>query len=75
MPFGGEDQDVIYDRIYIGYKYTFVEPGQVGCAVVHSCRYMAQNAIPADMKPADLCQMTISDWEEKLGLEELTIFE
>ena len=34
-----------------------------------------QNAIPADMKPADLCQMTISDWEEKLGLEELTIFE
>ena len=72
----GEDQDVIYDRIYIGYKYTFVEPGQVGCAL--SCTpavYMAQNAIPADMKPADLCQMTISDWEEKLGLEELTIFE
>lgn len=58
------------------HKYTFVEPGQVGCAL--SCTpavYMAQNAIPADMKPADLCQMTISDWEEKLGLEELTIFE
>ncbi len=39
----GEDQDVIYDRIYIGYKYTFVEPGQVGCAL--SCTpavYMAQ---------------------------------
>ena len=72
----GQDQDVIYDRIYIGYKYTFVEPDQVGCAL--SCTpavYLAQNAVPADMKPADLCQMTISDWEEKLGLEELTIFE
>ena len=43
---------------------------------MHSCRlYGRKNAIPADMKPADLCQMTISDWEEKLGLEELTIFE
>ena len=60
----GEDQDVIYDRIYIGYALSCTP------AV-----YMAQNAIPADMKPADLCQMTISDWEEKLGLEELTIFE
>lgn len=25
----GQDQDVIYDRIYIGYKYTFVEPDQL----------------------------------------------
>lgn len=72
----GADQDVVYDRIYVGYKYTFVEPHQVGCALACAPSiYLAKDAVPEGMKPADLCTMTISDWEEKLKLEELTIFE
>lgn len=72
----GQDQSVEYDRIYVGYKYTFVEPNQVGCAL--TCApyiYLAQNAIPEGMKAADLKGMPINEWEKKLGLEHLTMIE
>lgn len=68
----GQDQSVEYERIYVGYKYTFVKPNQVGCAL--TCApyvYLAQDAIPAGMKASDLQKLTLSEWEKKLGLEPL----
>lgn len=68
----GQDQSVVYDRIYVAYKYTYVKPNQVGCAL--TCApyiYLAQDAIPEGMEAADLQHLTLSEWEKKLGLEEL----
>ena len=68
----GQDQSVEYERIYVGYKYAFVQPNQVGCAL--TCApyvYLAQNAIPQGMKPAELQGLTLSQWEQKLGLDPL----
>lgn len=68
----GQDQSVVYDRIYVGYKYTYVKPDQVGCAL--TCApyiYLAQDAIPEGMEASDLQRLTISDWEKKLDLEDL----
>ena len=71
----GQDQGVEYERIYVGYKYTFVEPHQVGCALTCAPYInLAQNAIPEGMQASDLRQLTISEWEKKLKLEELTIW-
>lgn len=68
----GQDQSVEYERIYVGYKYTYVKPNQVGCAL--TCApyiYLAQNAIPAGMKASDLKDMPINKWEMKLDLESI----
>ena len=71
----GEDQHVVYDRIYAGYKYIFAEPHQVGSAMACAPSiYLAKDAVPESMNPSDLCTMTISDWEEKLKLEDFTIY-
>lgn len=71
----GEDQHVVYDRIYAGYKYTFAEPHQVGCALACAPSiYLAQDAVPDGAKAADLCSMTIRDWEEKLKLEDIIVY-
>lgn len=69
----GQDQSVVYDRIYTGYKYLFVKENQVGCSL--TCApyvYLAQNAIPAGMKPEDLKGMPINEWEKLLNLEPLS---
>ena len=68
----GQDQSVIYDKIFVGYKYMFVKEGQVGCAL--TCApyvYLAQNAIQNGMMPSEVTELTITEWEEKLGLESL----
>lgn len=72
----GADEHVEYERIYVGYKYIFAEENQVGAAL--ACApfiYLAQDAIPKGMKASDLCKLSVSEWEKKLDLEPLTIFE
>lgn len=72
----GQDQGVEYERIYTGYKYIFVEPEQVGCALVTvPSVYLAQNAIPQGMDAASLHNLPLAEWEKKLELEELTFME
>lgn len=67
-----QDQGITYERIYVGYKYTFVEPEQIGCALACSPYiYLAQNAIPEGMEAADLQNLTISQWEKSLNLPKL----
>ncbi|MBC8593918.1 histidine decarboxylase [Oscillospiraceae bacterium N12] len=71
-----EDQGIEYECIYAGYKYVFVEPDQVGCAMTTiPAVYLAQNAVPQGMDAAALYKMPLTEWEKKLGLEELTFEE
>lgn len=68
----GQDQSVIYDRIYVAYKYKFIKENQVGCAL--TCApyvYLAQNAIPKGMQPSELTDMTLTEWENALELKPL----
>lgn len=72
----GLDQEVEYECIYAGYKYVFVEPGQVGCALVTvPSVYLAQNAIPQGMDAASMYKLPLVDWEKNLELKELTFME
>ncbi len=58
----GEDQDVKYKEIFVGFKTEWVPEGYVGCAL--TCApyvVLARNAVP---KPAHrLLTMTLSEWE------------
>ncbi|NJP09451.1 MAG: histidine decarboxylase [Leptolyngbyaceae cyanobacterium RU_5_1] len=68
----GEDQDVLYQEIYVGYKYQFTPANYVGCAL--TCApyvLLARNAIPAGGPASRLLSMTISQWEKSLNLSPL----
>ena len=68
----GQDQDVEYKEIFVGYKMLYVPEGYVGCAL--TCApyvLLAKNSIPNDMRPSSLQNMTISQWEEILNLQPL----
>lgn len=65
----GQDQDVKYREIFIGMKSMRITNGTVGCSLA-CVPYVTlpQNAIPDGMQPADLTDMTLSQWEDALGL-------
>jgi len=68
----GQDQDVLFSKIFVGYKFEWVPQGYVGCAL--TCApyvVMAQDAIPPNMQASDIIGMTISQWEQALGLPPL----
>lgn len=68
----GKDQQVIYDKIYIGCKYLFVEHGSLGCTIACAPNlYLAQRCVPESMAPADLATLTLSQWEEAVNLPNL----
>jgi histidine decarboxylase len=67
----GADQEVDYQAIYVGYKYQWVPQGYEGCAL--TCApyvVLAQNAVSFG-DPAQLLEMTISQWELAAGLPPL----
>ncbi len=69
-----KDLDVALGKIYIGFKYVFTEPDQLGCAM--ACTpfvRLAEGAIPQGAQAADLQSLSISQWEQVLDLPELTI--
>jgi len=61
----GEDQDVRYEEIFVGFKTEWVPEGYVGCAL--TCApylVLARNAAP---DPASrLLEMTLSEWERHI---------
>lgn len=62
----GEDQDVKYKEIFVGFKMQWIPEGYVGCAL--TCApylVLAKNAATA--RPADLLQMSLSQWETSQG--------
>jgi histidine decarboxylase len=68
----GQDQEVEYTEIFVGYKYQFVPDGYEGCAL--TCApyvVLAQDAIPPNAQASDILNMTISQWEQALGLPPL----
>jgi histidine decarboxylase len=68
----GQDQNVLYKEIFVGYKYLFVPQGYVGCALTCAPYVsLARDAIPAGYVPSDLLNMTISQWEKLVGLPPL----
>lgn len=64
----GADQNVVYDRTYIGAAYRMMQPGQVGTAL--TCApyvVLAQNAVPAQGFGA-LNTMSLTEWEAAVGV-------
>jgi histidine decarboxylase len=65
----GEDQDVKYKEIFIGYKTEWIPEGYVGCALTCApYAVLAKNAVPPGKEPAAMLDMTIDQWEASLGL-------
>jgi len=68
----GEDQNVKYNEIFFGVKELVIPEGYVGCALTCAPYVtLAKNAIPKGCEAADLLNMNISEWENKLHLETL----
>jgi len=62
----GDDQNVRFKEIFVGFKSEWVPKGQVGCAL--TCvpyLVLAKNAVPSPA--SDLLDMSLSDWESYVG--------
>jgi histidine decarboxylase len=58
----GDDQNVKYKEIFVGFKSEWVPEGSVGCALTCApYAVLAQNAVPSP--PSDLLTMSLSQWE------------
>jgi histidine decarboxylase len=65
----GDDSNVKYKEIYIGYKSEWIPKGYVGCSLVCAPYVvLAKNVIPDNKQPRDLLYMTITEWEKALNL-------
>ena len=63
----GDNSDVKYKKIFIGYRSQWIPEGHVGCAL--TCApyiVLAKNAVPV-AGPEALLSMSISDWEKEKG--------
>ncbi|MCP4748347.1 MAG: histidine decarboxylase [Desulfobacteraceae bacterium] len=70
----GVDQDTKYSEMFIGFKYKEFRENQAGCALACGPYVtLAKNAIPSGCQPSDLTDMTITQWEQKLGLPPLKV--
>ena len=58
----GEDQDVKYAEIFVGFKSEVIPAGSVGCALTAApYLVLAKNAVPSS--PGRLLEMSLSEWE------------
>jgi len=63
----GKDQSVVYEKTYIGYAYTIMEPGQIGTAItVAPYIVLAKDAVP-ESGFNSLNTMVLSEWEKTVG--------
>jgi histidine decarboxylase len=63
----GDNSQVRYKEIFVGYKHAWIEAGYVGCAL--ACvpyLVLAQQAVPA-AGPASLLSLTLTEWEKAVG--------
>jgi histidine decarboxylase len=66
----GDDSNVKYKEIFLGYRTEWIPEGYVGCSL--TCApyvVLAQNAIPKGQKPSSMLDMSIADWENAQGFE------
>jgi histidine decarboxylase len=65
----GDNSQVRYKEIFIGYKHAWIEAGYAGCAL--ACvpyLVLAQKAIPP-AGPASLLSLTLPEWEKAVGIQ------
>ena len=65
----GDNSNVKFKAIFVGYKTQWVPEGYVGCAL--TCApyvVLAKEAIPEGKTPDVMLDMTISDWEKAVDL-------
>ncbi|THJ10725.1 histidine decarboxylase [Nocardioides sp.] len=65
----GQDQDVTYVEIFIGGKFIWTGPNEWGCSL--ACApyvVLAEDAVSGVGQPADLCELSIDQWEKSVGL-------
>ena len=64
----GDDSNVKYKEIFLGYKTEWIPEGHVGCALTCAPYVVfAKKAIPKKHRPSDLLKMTLPDWEKAIG--------
>ncbi len=64
----GDDNNVKYKEVFVGYTTMWIPEGHVGCAL--TCApyiVLAKKAVPPS-GPASMLSMSITDWEKAVGL-------
>jgi histidine decarboxylase len=62
----GEDQNIEYKEIFVGFKMQWIPEGYIGCAL--TCApylVLAKNAVP--QRPSDLLDTSLSQWVQTYG--------
>jgi histidine decarboxylase len=68
----GQDQNVVFMKLFTGVKYIFVNENEWGCALACAPYVtLARDAVPPGQPPAAIIDMTISQWEVAVGLPPL----
>lgn len=65
----GQDQDVVFTKIFAGAKFIFADEDEWGCAL--TCApyvVLARDAVPAGRPASALLDMTIDQWEKAVKL-------
>jgi histidine decarboxylase len=68
----GQDQNVVFDKIYLGAKFIYARTDEWGCAL--TCApyvVLAQDAVVPGKPAAHIMDLTITQWEQRLGLTPL----
>jgi histidine decarboxylase len=67
----GDDSNVKYKAIFIGYKKEWIPEGYIGCALtVAPYVVLAKDVIPPGEAPEKLLDMTLSEWEKAVGFSQ-----
>ena len=68
----GEDQHTEYTEIFVGWKATRAEPGEVGCALTCAPYVtLPRNVFKTMKSPADILDMDTDTWLETVGLKKV----
>jgi len=66
----GDDSNVKYKEVFIGYKTEWVPEDYVGCDLTCApYAVLAKKAVPAGKTADAMLEMTISQWEEAVGFK------
>ena len=66
----GDDSNVKYKEVFVGYKTEWVPEGYVGCALTCApYTVLAKKAVPEGKTADAILEMTISEWEKAVGFE------
>lgn len=68
----GQNQDVVYTKIFVGAKFIFVDQDEWGGSLAFAPYItLARDAVPSEQGASELISMSIIDWERRLGLDPL----